>query len=102
MDFVDFRWDDRKSMNVDVTLACGSRNTVTGVTQNISNGGMYVVTNVADVDLYAHCMVSVKFAVDIDDPEIKNMSKNLHAMVAYKDSGGIGLMFYDNEHEGTV
>ncbi len=102
MDFIDFRWDDRKSMNVDVTLACGSRKTVTGITQNISNGGMYVATNVADVELYAHCMVSVKFADDIEEPEINCMSNNLYAMVAYKDKGGIGLMFYNRDIDDTV
>jgi hypothetical protein len=97
MDFMDFRWDARKSMNVDVTLACGTKDAVTGVTQNISNGGMYVATNVSDVDLYAHCMVTVKFNDATDESANDNLNKNLQAMVAYKDERGIGLMFYSND-----
>jgi len=97
MDFMDFRWDDRKSMKVDVTLACGSKDAVTGVTQNISDGGMYVATNVSDVDLYAHCMVTVKFNENPDETQTEDNSKNVQAMVAYKDEHGIGLMFYNNE-----
>jgi len=97
MDFLDFRWDSRKSMNVDVTLACGTKDAVTGVTQNISDGGMYVATNVSDVDLYAHCMVTVKFNDDDEQKETAHLNKNLQAMVAYKDERGIGLMFYNND-----
>ena len=97
MDFMDFRWNDRKSMNVDVTLACGSNDAVIGVTQNISDGGMYVATNVSDVDLYAHCMVTVKFDGNQDEPDKEGLSKNVQAMVAYKDDRGIGLMFYNND-----
>ncbi|MFV2059768.1 MAG: PilZ domain-containing protein [Gammaproteobacteria bacterium] len=97
MNFMDFRWDDRKSLNVDVTLACGTKDAVTGVTQNISDGGMYVATNVSDVDLYAHCMVTVKINDKNDEVDNENLNKNLQAMVAYKDERGIGLMFYNND-----
>ncbi len=102
MDFMDFRWDDRKSMNVDVTLACGNRDAVTGITQNISDGGMYVATNASDVDLYAHCMVTVKFNDSKDDAEKENLSENLQAMVAYKDDRGIGLMFYNKDDKDVA
>ncbi|MFV1984515.1 MAG: PilZ domain-containing protein [Thiohalomonadales bacterium] len=99
MDFMDFRWDDRKSEHVDVTLACGTKDAVTGVTQNISNGGMYVATDVSDVELYAHCMVTVKFNDKQDDSEKLGLHKNVQAMVAYKDDRGIGLMFYNNDEK---
>jgi len=97
MDFMDFRWDDRKSMNVDVTVACGTKDAVTGVTQNISDGGMYVATDASDVDLYAHCMVTVEYNDNQDSNNKDGIRKNVHAMVAYKDERGIGLMFYDSE-----
>lgn len=99
MDFMDFRWDDRKSMNVDVTLACGKKNTVTGITQNISDGGMYVATNVSDVELYAHCMVTVNYDENEAETDKDNVNKSVKAMVAYKDDKGIGLMFYSNDEE---
>ncbi len=97
MDFVDFRWDTRKPMNVGVTLACGQRKAVTGVTQNISKGGMYVTTDVTDVDLYAHCMVKVEFEKKHDEASLATLSDKVTAMVAYKDERGIGLMFYNSE-----
>ncbi len=97
MNFVDFRWDTRKAMNVGVTLACGHRKAVTGVTQNISKGGMYVTTDVADVELYAHCMVKVEFEDGHDKASLVTLSDKVTAMVAYKDERGIGLMFYNSE-----
>ncbi|VAW98612.1 hypothetical protein MNBD_GAMMA22-1585 [hydrothermal vent metagenome] len=97
MDFMDFRWDTRKSMNIGVTLACGHREVVTGITQNISKGGMYVTTDAEDVELYAHCMVKVEFEENHDEPKLDSLSDKVTAMVAYKDERGIGLMFYNNE-----